>query len=635
MAAPRAKKHKASEEESSESEGRTKTKIARTTNSNHESSSRRSSRRRSRSRSIDAVIIGADPWARVAATGNNTINGTINGNGNDNGAASFVTAGRGSLSGWTHCLLCGIYSKKKHALGRGIANHLKDVHTPWNPGKLAQKIHRRQHERRERELYQRSSKKRRRRPVEEENGGNTDNNNNNETMAFDSDDRTTTASEAFKPLASWMPTEEEKKAWGAKILEVLQIIEEERMTLSSAASKTTTNVRDLEPKENENASRTGSKDESSEMKQKPQNEDKTGKVVIAYRDSLPPFLMAASKGDLKKLQELVEEAKQKDGGKPGTLSASSKTRGTIQNDDNGEKIHKKHHHLRTLLLNTRDRHKSTADHWAAGGGHLDCLRYLYNLRATLLGVSDNRNTGVKPRQTQQDLESTSGCGDGSNNSSSKRKNNKTRRRDGKTCLHYAARNGHVRCIRYLLELGCSSDQPATHKHTQAQAYENLHNFHTTHTVDERSGEGTTPLHLACYGGHPRAVKILVGDYGADPKAANDWGCTCAHWAAMTLSDLEPSVRDLCGYLSETCGVSFTETQGQGHTALHKAAHKRNNHVIRWMAEDSNTNGGAGLEPNEKEKAGAPDLGGHKPSDIWRNMGGDAAFAEWMKTVMGW
>jgi hypothetical protein len=103
---------------------------------------------------------------------------------------------------------------------------------------------------------------------------------------------------------------------------------------------------------------------------------------------------------------------------------------------------------------------------------------------------------------------------------------------------------------------------------------------------------------------------------------------------MTLSESEDDVRKLCSYLSETCGVSFTETQGQGHTALHKASHRRNRHVIRWMA-DSKMNGGAGLEKTDKEKAGAPDLGGHKPSDIWRNMGGDDAFAEWMKGVMGW
>lgn len=543
MTAPRSAKRKAAEAESTETEYRTKS--ART---NHER-------------------IGVDPWARVAAT-------------------SGSTAGRGTLSGWTNCPLCGIYSKKRHALGRGIANHLGDVHMPWNPGKLAQKIHRRQYERRERE---RQSKRRQR----------NHKNGNTKTEAIESgSDGGSAVSEAFKPLASWTPTEEDKKQWAAKILEILQKVEDERTTRCSDASSATSKARD--PKENTPSA--GSKEES---EKKPQSEDKSGNLVITYRTSLPPFLMAASNGDRKKLHQLVEDATQKDKGTFVTLSNSSESRETIQKDG---KIHK-NHYLRTLL-NTRDRHKSTADHWAAGGGHLDCLRYLHNLQATL-GALDTLITGGKTHQKQHDLESGAG----------KRKY-KARRRDGKTCLHYAARNGHLHCIRYLL--GPLVQPPADENR----------NRHIAHMVDERSGEGTTPLHLACYGGHPGAVRYLVEDLGADPHATNDWGCTCAHWAAMTLSDSEAAARQLCGYLSERCGVSFTETQGQGHTALHKAAHRRNRHVIRWMA-GSKIDGGAGLDPIDKEKAGAPDLGGHKPSDIWRNMGGDAAFAEWMKTSMGW
>ena len=48
---------------------------------------------------------------------------------------------------------------------------------------------------------------------------------------------------------------------------------------------------------------------------------------------------------------------------------------------------------------------------------------------------------------------------------------------------------------------------------------------------------------------------------------------------VTISDSEDSVRALCTYLSDRCGVSFCEKQGQGHTALHKAAHRGNKHVV--------------------------------------------------------
>ena len=570
MAAPKATTHKVIEEDV---EGKTcAIKITRTTTIENNTIV------------VASVAAGADPWARLAATG---------------GSAS--ASGRGSQSGWTHCPLCGIYSKKKHALGRGIANHLNDVHTPWNPGKLAQKIHRRQHERRERE---RKRSRKRKRPLKEEGTRKSDSNRdgngneNDESANQGNSDYCFMSSDAFKPLASWAPTEDDKKAWAEKMVEILRKIEEENILIHFSDPNTAT----VERGPNDNLSKTRLRDEP---EKETKSLDKTGKKVIAYRDSLPPFLMAASKGDLPKLQELVKEAKKNDQRKPAILSDSLKTGETDQNQSKAEEV-RNNHHLR-ILLNTRDRHKSTADHWAAGGGHLDCLRYLYNLRASF-GASENHNIGSKTPQNEQNLDI----------SKSNKRSNKARRRDGKTCLHYAARNGHVHCIRYLLELE-SSDQPG---------------HETLHTVDERSGEGTTPLHLACYGGHPRAVKYLVEEFGANPRVSNDWGCTCAHWAAMTISGSEADVKDLCGYLFLTCGVSFVETQGQGHTALHKAAHRQNWHVIRWMARSVSC-GGAGMDPADIEKAGAPDQGGHKPSDIWKNMGGDVAFAEWMKSALGW
>ena len=51
-------------------------------------------------------------------------------------------------------------------------------------------------------------------------------------------------------------------------------------------------------------------------------------------------------------------------------------------------------------------------------------------------------------------------------------------------------------------------------------------------VDAPTGDGTTPLHLACYGGHLAAAKLLVDEFGADLHATNAYACSAAHWACM-------------------------------------------------------------------------------------------------------
>lgn len=184
-------------------------------------------------------------------------------------------------------------------------------------------------------------------------------------------------------------------------------------------------------------------------------------------------------------------------------------------------------------------------------------------------------------------------------------------------------------------------------------------------VDEASGEGTLPLHMACYGGHLPVVKYLVGK-GANVHASNEWGCDAFQFIGLTIRkpksfdeariqvikrrtdtrDASASaadrataaVRDLCNYLRNVCKVNLIRSQKQGHSILHKAAQKGNRHVLRWVA-DPLESGGAGLSKDELIQIGAPDMGGHRPSQIWRKFHHDKeengeSVAEWMETL-GW
>ena len=61
------------------------------------------------------------------------------------------------------------------------------------------------------------------------------------------------------------------------------------------------------------------------------------------------------------------------------------------------------------------------------------------------------------------------------------------------------------------------------------------------------------------------------------RLPNDWGCTAAHWVAMTRNEDASEIRELCTLLSNSCGIGssfFCQTQKQGHSALHKAAQVR-------------------------------------------------------------
>ena len=527
-----------------------------------------------------------------------------------NTSSSSSSGGRGSIVGWTTCPLCGKYSKKRYALGRGIANHLHAIHTPWNPSKMQVKIRRRQLE---------ESKRQDKGQQEEE--------------------------KREIKLESWEPSQQEIDDWDSKVLSILRQVEQEQQQQQDQHQTKGATAPDASKKQQQEC------DTTIERNAANVGYDRSGQnKVDTYRQSLPPFLQAAANGDFNTLQSMINEAIR-------SQEAEKSTREIYCNNNNsadsvnGPRDDSSSHCYNPVqqLLDTTDRHMSTAEHWAAGGGHLDCLKFLMDMR---LEYMQNNNGN---RQHASKI----------GNKNNKKK--KLGRRDGKTCLHYAARNGQLECIQYLLhECKYFLQQEQNEEHGRDSE---PHNNDTSNDnddrstsrrsiiskkINERSGDGTTSFHMACYGGHPKVIRYLI-ELGAKVNECNDWGCSSAHWIAMTISTNRSNICECCQILQQS-GVNFTTKQSQGHSPLHKAAQKKNPHVIEWMASSTPaamTNAGkscddddeklqqpqpagANLSQEEMIAAGGPDDGGHLPSSIWLSVGGDPSFAKWMKGVsIGW
>ncbi|KAG1670740.1 hypothetical protein FOA52_013967 [Chlamydomonas sp. UWO 241] len=159
--------------------------------------------------------------------------------------------------------------------------------------------------------------------------------------------------------------------------------------------------------------------------------------------------------------------------------------------------------------------------------------------------------------------------------------------NGRTALHYAARNGHEHVCRWLLtERGLDPDG--------------------------RTADGMTAFCWAVWQDHEPTCRYLVSA-GCDPHAVNAFGCNAAMWAAQGGASLA-----LCRYLHQDLRVDFSLINAGGQGCLHKAAQRGRADICEWLLASA-ADGGVGLDgsehfqPNAREQSRPSDLahfGGH-------------------------
>jgi UPF0176 protein len=165
-----------------------------------------------------------------------------------------------------------------------------------------------------------------------------------------------------------------------------------------------------------------------------------------------------------------------------------------------------------------------------------------------------------------------------------------RNRRGRTALHWAARNGKIEVCQLLVgELKIDPNCCAR--------------------------GGVSPLQLAVWQCHEQCARWLAAA-GADVQIVNDFGCSTAHWCAMSGTADAQSVKRMCTWLHTEHSMDFGAPNDQGHTALHKAAFAGNRAACEWMKEQSMLDS-------------AQDHAGNYAADK-AEQGGHAVLASWLR-----
>ncbi|KAL7557713.1 hypothetical protein ACA910_018507 [Epithemia clementina (nom. ined.)] len=229
--------------------------------------------------------------------------------------------------------------------------------------------------------------------------------------------------------------------------------------------------------------------------------------------------------------------------------------------------------LQTLWIDTGhldpqkdvDHNGATVLLWAAGGGHLELVRYLVE------------TCQCHPQEQQQQLTTRNNRGFG-----------------GRTALHWAARKGHDLVVEYLLNWAATTTTTAAgtsaarnHGGVDEDENGNDNNNLTIKTMLEAcTTDGTTALGWAAWQAHLPVLQVLYR-YGVNVHSVNNYGCNAALWAAQggttttTASNPRQSSRRHGG-TNNTLNLGCNENKSSHDSVVNADEEQRTILTLRWL-----------------------------------------------------
>ncbi|KAG7373158.1 ankyrin repeat domain protein [Nitzschia inconspicua] len=230
-----------------------------------------------------------------------------------------------------------------------------------------------------------------------------------------------------------------------------------------------------------------------------------------------------------------------------------------------------------------DRNGATALMWAAGGGHLEMVKYLLE------------ECQCDPLQPQRGKRSFA----------------------GRTALHWASRNGHLAVVRYLVT--------ANNKENNKNIPQDKQRL-----LEAATQDGTTAFGWACWQRHLEIMKFLHQE-GCTIDNVNSFGCSPVLWCSQgTRGDGLAALKWL-----KVQGCRMRRVNNNGHGVLHKAAQRGQREVGEWFVRECIWNNITVVKSKEDVDEilalVSPDTEGYCPSDL-AGMEGHTDFAKFLAQV---